>query len=323
MEVQIINKSEVGRLLPMTDCIKAVGDALAALARGEGVQPLRTGMWLPERAGVLGAMPGYLSNIGAFGIKVISVFPGSGDSHKGAVLLFDSEDGRLLAVIDAGEITAIRTAAASAVATDLLARRDVSRLTILGSGVQAASHLSAMLLVRPFTHVRVWSRTGKNAERFAERESRTRGIEIEAVSDVEAAVAGADVICTTTGSTKPVLPGALLSEGMHVNAVGASVPKFRELDTEAVVKSRFYVDSRESARNECGALIAAMNEGAVGDSHIIGEVGEVLAGLRPGRGSDDEITIFKSMGLAVEDLAAAHLVYQRAAAEGLGTLVDL
>ncbi|MCP4362541.1 MAG: ornithine cyclodeaminase family protein [Chloroflexi bacterium] len=327
MEVLIINQQEVTQLLPMNECIEVMAETLAALARGEGIQPLRPVMWLPERVGALGLMPGYLDNINAMGVKVISVFPGNQgtkyDSHQGAVMLFETEHGRLLSLMDATEITAIRTAATTAVATNLLANKEANTLAILGSGVQARTHLEAMLLVRPLQHIRIWSRNPDHAAQFAQRESKRHNIAIETAANVTAAVHKADIVCATTATHEPILTGAMLTSGMHINAVGASVPFARELDTAAVVKSRLFVDRRESALNEAGDFLIPKNEGAIDDNHIIAEIGELLIDQHPGRTAAHEITLFKSLGLAVEDVASAHHIYQQALARGMGTSIEL
>lgn len=327
MEVLVINQQEVPRLLPMETCIEVMEQALKTLAAGEAITPLRPVLWLPEKVGALGMMPAYLGDLQAMGIKVVSVFPGNQgteyDSHQGAVLLFETVHGRLLAIIDASEITALRTAATSAVATRLLANPEAGDLAILGSGVQARSHLEAMLKVRPIRRVRVWSRTAANARAFAERESARHGVTIEVMATAQEAVEGADLICTTTAAREPVLMGRWLKPGAHINAVGSSVPFARELDTEAVLRARLFVDRRESTLNEAGDFLIPKQEGALDDDHIRGEIGEVLLGVVPGRTSSEEITLFKSLGLAVEDVAAAHAIYQAALAQGAGRRVEL
>jgi alanine dehydrogenase len=328
MNLHIINQSEVRQLLPLHECIEVMAAALATLARGDAILPLRPIMWLPDKVGALAMMPAYLGDTrgAAMGLKVISVFPGNHgtpyDSHQGAVLLFDTQHGQLLAVIDASAITALRTAAVSAVATRLLARPDAHDLALLGAGTQAATHLAAMLLVRPLQRVRIWSRSPQHARQFAERETRRHGITIEPIETAQAAVAGADIICTVTAAPQPVLLGDWIAPGAHVNAVGSCVPFTRELDTAAVVKSRLFVDRRESTLNEAGDFLFPRQEGAIGDDHILGEIGELLLGQRTGRASPDEITLFKSLGLSVEDLAAAQHVYRQALAQGLGAALE-
>lgn len=311
----------------MEGCIQVVRDALSALAGGQGIQPLRPVMWLPERVGALGMMPGYLSPIDTIGIKTVTVFPGNAgteyDSHQGTVMLFDSANGRLKAIIDATEITAIRTAAASAVATDLLSRTDSTVLAILGSGVQAGSHIDAIPYVRPVGEVRIWSRSPENAAALADRKRRVEGRGIRVVATVEEAVAGADIVCTTTASTEPILLGSMLESGMHINAVGSSVPFARELDSDAMARCQIFVDRAESTRNESGDFLMARDEGSVTDDDIVAEIGDLVAGSSSGRGGPEDITLFKSLGLAVEDLAAADLVYRNAIEAGRGRAIEI
>jgi alanine dehydrogenase len=316
MKTMVLSWEDVSNLLPMQDCMDVMREVLETLARGDAVLPLRKILQQPDGQGALGMMPAFLGSPQLLGVKVISVFPGNQDtryeSHQGAVLLFETHNGRLLAMVDASSITAIRTAAVSGVATDLLANRDAENLAILGSGTQASTHLSSMLLVRKLRKVKVWSRNADHARRFVSDHSNLGGIEIEAVRTAEEAVRNSDLVCTTTAAKSPVLKGAWLSPGTHVNAVGASVPPYRELDTEAVSKSRFFVDRRESALSESADFIVPRQEGLITDEHILGEVGELLLDRVAGRRSADEITIFKSLGIAVEDLAAAYHVYNKA-----------
>ena len=324
MKTIFIAQDEVRDLLPMADCIDAVRRALTALGRDDAIQPLRPIMWLPEKVGALGMMPGYVGSIDTMGIKTVTVFPGNAgtdlDSHQGTVMLFDATNGRLKAVIDATEITAIRTAAASAVATDVLARTDSSVLTILGAGVQGRSHVGAIPLVRPITEVRVWSRTMASAERLAASIPAVTSVAV--FDSVEDAVAGADIICTTSASAEPILRGDLLEPGMHINAVGSSVPFARELDSNAMARSRLFVDRRESTINESGDFLMARADGVIDADHIVAEIGELLNADHPGRESDDEITLFKSLGLAVEDIGAADLVYRNALDAGRGVAIE-
>jgi alanine dehydrogenase len=321
-DVLLVNQEEVERFLPMGACMKAMERVLAALARGEAQLPLRTILWLPEKAGALGLMPAHLATDKVLGLKAVTFFHGNEgtelDTHQGAVLLFEAERGRLLALIDATSITAIRTAAVSGVATKLLARQDAADLALVGSGVQARTHLEAMLLARKLRRVRVASSSLDRARQFAEGQGRRHGITIEAVSTVREAVQGADIVCTVTSARQPVVEGAWLSPGAHINAVGSSVPFARELDTAAVVRSRLYVDRRESTLNEAGDFLIPKKEGAIGDDHIVGEIGEVLIGKAAGRTTQDEITLFKSLGLAIEDVASARHIYEEARRTGTG-----
>jgi ornithine cyclodeaminase/alanine dehydrogenase-like protein (mu-crystallin family) len=326
MKTLIIPQSLVPELLPMPDCIDAMAQALLALSQGDAVLPLRTMVWMPDKSGLLGLMPAYLGAPKSLGLKVISYLPrnhgSERDSHQGVVLLFDTETGTPLAMIDASSITAIRTAAVSGLATRLLARPDAGDLAILGSGVQASAHLDAMRAVRPLRRVRVWSVTHERAASFARHHEKQLGLRVTAVADPEAAVSGADLICTTTASREPVLFGSWIAAGAHVNAVGACFAGTRELDTAAVVRSRLYVDRRESTLAEAGDFLIPKAEGAIGDDHIVGEIGEILKGSVAGRRDKGEVTLFKSLGIAVEDLAAAHLIHARARAQGKGVAVD-
>ncbi|MGH7570645.1 MAG: ornithine cyclodeaminase family protein [Gemmatimonadota bacterium] len=324
---RIIRQDEVPALLPMEECIEVVEEALRALAVDDAVQPLRRAMWLPDRSGLLGLMPAHLGPPRTMGVKVISLMPGNHgtelDAHQGAVLVFEAERGRLLAVVDASSITAIRTAAASAVATRALAREDARDLAVLGAGVQARSHLEAIPIVREIRSVRVWSRSADHARAFARRESERHGMDVRAVATAREAVEDADLVCTTTSATEPVLEGAWLSPGAHVNAVGACLPTARELDAETVLRSRFYVDTREGALHEAGDFLIPKAAGKVDDDHIAGEIGDVLIGKVPGRRSPDEITVFESLGIGIYDLAAAYRVWRNAEAAGAGIEVEL
>jgi ornithine cyclodeaminase len=310
----------------MRECIPLMRDAFISLANGDVVLPLREKVRLPDGSGVLGLMPGYLGKPESFGLKVVTVMPGNHgtpyDSHQGVVMLFGVKHGEPLAILDATAITAIRTAAASAAATDALANSDAGDLALIGSGAQAQTHLAAMQCVRPLRRVRVWSRTRANAERFARDERDHNDLEIEVCADAEVAVRDADIVCTTTAAREPILKGEWLAPGTHVNAVGACFSTSRELDTEAVRQARFFTDARESCVNEAGDFLLARAEGAIDDAHLLGELGEVLVGKVPGRVSHDDITIFESLGIAIEDLASAHFIHRRALDTGKGTWLD-
>jgi len=299
----------------MGECMDVMAETLKMLSRGNAVNPLRHAMWLPDKSGVIGMMPAYLGDTEVMGLKAISVFPGNHttdyDSHQGTVMLFETKNGRLLAMMDASKITAIRTAAVSGVATRLLARKDAADLAILGSGVQAKTHFEAMQVARNISGVRVWSQHFDHAQKFADQTLAAHSLPISAVETVEEAVEGADIICTATSATDPVLQGDWISPGTHINAVGSSVAFTRELDTAAVVKSKLFVDRRESTLNEAGDFLFPKKEGAIDDGHIRGEIGDILLDRIGGRESSAEITLFKSLGLAVEDVAAAHYIYQK------------
>ena len=323
----ILSQQDVRDCLPMDECMRIMQDTLIALAVGDAVQPLRSIVRGPEQTGVLGVMPGWLPGLGVMGLKAVSVFSGNHavglESHIGAVLLHETQHGQLVAIADASEITAIRTAAVSGVATQALAREDAGDLAILGAGTQARTHLEAMRVARPVRRVRVWSRTPAHVDAFATWAMQEFGVRIEPMPSVREAVEGADIICTTTASREPILEGAWVTSGAHVNAVGSSVAFARELDTAAVVASRLFVDRKESTINEAGDYLFPLREGAITDAHIVGELGDVLRGALPGRRNRTEITLFKSLGLAIEDIAAAQYVYEHASAKGRGVTVHL
>ena len=331
MELLVLSARDVAALLPMRDCIDVMRTALAALANGKALVPLRMVMRMPDGSGFLGLMPGQISadggQDGALGMKAVSVFPGNAargiDTHQGAVLLFEAETGRVCALMDGGAITATRTAAVSGVATDLLARPDAAELAILGTGVQARSHLEAIAAVRRLRRVRVWSRNGDHARSFVAEQETAYDFPVEAAGDPEAAVKDADIVATVTASPEPVLRRAWLKSGVHINAVGSSIPTARELDTATVSAARLFVDRRESALNEAGDLLIPIREGAISADHIQAELGEVIIGRHPGRTSVDDLTLFKSLGLAVEDVAAAAFVLQHARKTGAGHRVSM
>ncbi len=327
MKILILNETAVEELLPMSACISVMEDALAALARGQAFQPLRTIIRPPDSRGVMGLMPATISGEqAAFGLKAVCVFPGNPaigkDAHQGSVMLFSAETGELLALMNASAITAIRTAAVSGVATKLLAREDAGDLAIIGAGVQARSHLAAMAAVRPIKRVRVASRSPESAARFAAEIESHYPFPIEAVGSVEAAIRGADLIVTATTAKEPITQRDWLAPGVHLNVVGSSFPTNREIDTATMAAASLFVDQRESTLNEAGDYLFAMREGAIGPEHIRAELGEILVGTSPGRTTTDEITLFKSLGLAVEDVASAAYLYQQAQPEGVGAWVD-
>jgi ornithine cyclodeaminase len=320
MSAYIVPQKRVAELLPMHECVDVMTNVLRTLSRGDHVLPLRSLIRTPDGSSVLGVMPAILGEPACMGIKVITYFPENAkhgfDSHQGAVLLFEPEHGSLVAIIDASSITGIRTAAASGAATRALARDDAGDLAIIGAGTQAITHLEAMMVVRKLKRVRVWDRNSDHARAFAARQSKRHGVTIEAMSSASGAVENADIVCTTTSSRDPVLNGDWIAPGAHINAVGACFPDTRELDTKAVVNSRLFVDRRESALNEAGDFLIPRSEGAIGDDHIVGELGDVFLGKVPGRQSPQDVTLFKSLGIAIEDLAAAHHIWNKAKAAG-------
>lgn len=331
MKILVLSEEQVAELMPMRACIEVMREALAALARGLYHQPLRRMMKPPNAPGLLGLMPAYRAgegaDAGAFGLKAVGVFPGNPaiglDSHQGAVLLFSGTTGEPMAVMSGSAITAIRTAAVSGVATALLAREDARDLAILGSGVQARTHLDAMSCVRQIRRVRVSSLTHAHAQRFADESAARFRIPVEAVASAEDAVRGADIIATVTSSAQPVVRREWIADGTHLNIVGSSFPRAREVDTSTMAASRLFVDWRESALNEAGDYLIAAAEGAVGPDHIQAELGEILTGAAKGRTGPREITLFKSLGIATEDLASAEYLYRMAKERGVGTWAEL
>ena len=325
MKILILDNAQIRELLPMPECIELMAGALASLARGEVFQPLRTITRPPEARGLLGLMPAYRTgDDGAFGLKAICVFPGNPalgkDAHQGAVMLFSRETGELLALMNASEITAIRTAAVSAVATRLLAREDAGTLAIIGAGVQARTHLAALAFVREIKQARVACRHIEHAQQLA------RDIQlsfpIEPVATNEEAVRGADLIVTATSSLEPVINKDWISPGAHINAIGTHSATSREVDSGTMSVARIFVDRRESAVNEAGDYLLAAKEGVVTPDSILAEIGELLIGTKSGRNSDSDITVFKSLGLAIEDVACAHYLYKKTTAGNSGTYVD-
>jgi len=320
MTLLVLSEEDVRSLLDMESCIAAMEDVLAALARDELTMPLRF-VVRPPAEQLLGLMPAHRGGAAPlFSLKEVVIAPGNSarglDPHQGAVLLHDGESGVLETVAHASAITEIRTAAVSAVATKLLARPGARRVAILGAGVQARSHAIAMRAVVEDPELRVWSRTPAHAEALA--------LESHAVvcGTVEEALDRAEIVCTCTSSRDPIVRRAWVSPGAHLNAVGSSIPTARELDADLVAGASLFVDRRESTVNESGDYLGAVEEAGIGPEHIRGELGELLIGAAGGRRDDEEVTLFKSLGLAVEDLAAAALCDARARERGVGAEVE-
>ena len=305
---------EVRAALDYDGCIAAVRAAMADLSADGKPQPLRS-IFEIAPAKLFGVMPGTLAAPHGFGAKVLAVFADpqqqGRSAHRGIVVLFDRDSGQVACIADAGEVTEIRTAAASAVATEALARPDARTLAIFGCGTQAAAHIRALNRVRRFERILVWGRSVERASRFAEQMGRESGIAIEAVADGRAAAA-ADVICTVTSARTPVLLGDWVRPGTHVNVVGSSHAGPVEIDHALVVASRFIVDSRRSALAAAAEFLLAKEAGLIADGHLAAEIGEVLLGRIPGRRSPEEITVYKSLGHIVQDLAAVSYLHARA-----------
>jgi ornithine cyclodeaminase/alanine dehydrogenase-like protein (mu-crystallin family) len=331
MRVLILSHRDVLAALPPQACADAMARVLAGHARGETFMPLRSVMAPPGASGFMGLMPGWRGSgqgsADSFALKVVCIMPANParglDAHQGLVTLFDGETGQPTAILDASAITEIRTAAVTAVATRELARPDARILAILGAGTQARAHLRALARARDFAAIRIYSPTAAHGRELIEQAPETPA-ELSVAASAQEAVRDADVVVTATSSREPVLRREWLKPGAHVNAVGASTPRAREIDTATVAASALFCDSRESLRNEAGEFALAITEGLIGgEDHVRAELGEVLAGLAPGRRDDDELTMFRSLGLAIEDLAAAQSAVAAARAGGLGTEVEL
>jgi len=312
--MRFIDREEVARRLTYEVCIPIVRDAMIAFSRGQTRQLLRSIIPLADGR-LFGVMPGAMGDRAPFGAKLISVFPENfalgRQSHQGLVILFESETGTPVCVLHAGEITAIRTAAASAVATDALARKDSHHMTILGYGEQAATHARAIGKVRKLETISIWGRSPERAGRFAEKMQQELGVTVVAVETVERAVAKAEIICTVTSASEPILKGAWVQPGTHVNLVGSGFAGPVEVDNDLVVRSRFIADSREGVLAQGAEFLRAKAAGLVGDSHIVAEIGQVLAGEIEGRRSPQEITVYKSLGHIVQDLSTAWALYSQ------------
>jgi ornithine cyclodeaminase/alanine dehydrogenase-like protein (mu-crystallin family) len=312
--MRFIDRAEVARRLSYEVCIPVVRDAMIAFSKGQTKQLLRSIIGLSEGR-LFGVMPGALGANAPFGAKLISVFQDNFakgiQSHQGLVILFDPDTGAPLCVLHAGEITAIRTAAASAVATDVLARKDARRLAILGYGEQAVTHARAIAKVRDLESIVVWGRSAERARAFVERMQAEFRVPLASARSVEQAVAQADIICTVTAAAEPILMGEWVRPGTHVNLVGSGYAGPVEVDNHLVVRSRFLADSREGVLQQGAEFLRAKQAGLVGDDHIVGEIGQVLTGEIEGRRSADEITVYKSLGHVVQDLASAWALYSR------------
>ena len=294
----------------MAECISTMETMFRDLAEGRILQPLRTLMWLPDKRGLLGMMPGFAEEPNIIGIKLITIFrdPGDYPTHQGIVILFEAEHGQPLLLLDAAEITAIRTAAASAAATRLLAREDAKTLAIIGAGEQARKHIESITLTRNIDRIYLWSRNPGHAKAL---KTQLASYPIQLTDTAEAAVRSADIVCTLTAASQPIVEGRWLKKGAHLNVVGSCTPNSREVDTETILRSRLFTDRYESLFNEAGDFLIPKNEGRFTEADVKGEIGEVLTGAKKGRTGPDDITLFKSLGIAAEDLYAAWHIYKK------------
>ena len=313
MNLRFVTAEEVARFLPYEECIPLMREAMIALSTGRTRQTLRQIVDLPAGR-AFGVMPGAILDGGTFGAKLVSVYPdnfakGKG-SHQGIVALFDPDSGAPSAILEAGEITAIRTASASAAATDALARPESRRLALLGYGEQAWRHVEALRRVRPIEEVRIWGRSFEKAQNFAARVEGL-GLAASAEPEVEAAVADADIICTVTAAAEPILDSFAVADGVHVNAVGSSRAGRAEIAEDLVARARFFADHKEGVLSQGGEFIRAREAGLIGDDHLLGEIGEVFAGSLAGRTGPGDVTLYKSLGSIVQDLASAEHIRSR------------
>lgn len=325
--MRLISRSEVETNLGMAECIALMRSAMIATSRGRTMQNPRQFMPIDGGHGKMAMMPGTMQDPACFGIKLVCKYPRPADdplgTHVGMVILFDSVKGVPLAMIEGSALTGIRTAASSGLATDLLARKDAASLAIIGTGEQARRHVAAMRAVRPIERLSVWGRNAASAQSFANDMAQEHGLPVDLAQSSTEAAASADIICTTTASPTPVLFGADLIGGQHVNLVGSAIPTTAEVDDQAVARGRFFVDLRQAAMAAAGELLGAMQRGIVGEDHIKGEIGEVADGSSAGRLTDQDITIYKSLGIAAQDLAAAYYLWQRAETFSIGGEFDL
>jgi len=330
MKLRLLTGSDVQRALPMRECIELMKTAFAQLSSGQANVPLRCQLPVPAHEGVTLLMPAYLAQSGDLGIKIVSVFPHNLKANlptlHAIVIVIDSSTGIPMALMDGTYLTALRTAAAAGAATDLLARRNANVVGIFGAGKQGCTQLEAVCHVRRIARVLVFDADRAQAERYVD-EMRSRGAlvpnEIHVAASSEEVVRQADIICTATTSTQPVFDGKMLRAGTHINAVGAYTPQMQEVDAETVRRAKVVVDSRQASLVEAGDLIIPLKQGVITGMHIHAEIGEIVLGHKPGRESDSEVTYFKSVGVAVQDIAAARRVLNRASELGLGTEVEL
>jgi ornithine cyclodeaminase len=322
---RVLSGAELRAALTTDACIDALAAAHVEMAAGRTIMPVRTYLHHEEAGGRMAVMPAILLDSNVLGVKLQCTFPRNAARGRppvsGIVVLMDGASGEPLAIMDSSTVTEIRTAAASALATRYLAREGASCLAVLGAGVQARAHVRSMLAVRPVEVVRIWSRTRAAADALATEVEAEHAVAASVCDGPEEAVRGADLVCTATRATEPVLSGAWLDPGVHVNAVGAYTATTRELDSDAIARARVVVDSRAAVAQEAGDLLIPVGEGRIGLDHVHAELGELVAGTRPGRESDAEITIYKSLGVGIQDVAAAVAAYERATALGLGAEV--
>ena len=322
----VLSKQEVLSLVKMPDLVAAVEAGLIEVARGTAINPNRLRVFVPERQAMMACMPAYLGGLNLLGAKVVSSSsrpPAAGQPRPmSALVVISDTDGHFLAVMCGTQLGALRTAAASAVAIQRLARPDATRMAIIGCGVQGRAELAGALAVRALSEVHAFDVSPDTAAAFAEEMAR-QGVKVTLQSSADDAASRADIIALATTSGSPVVSASAIRSGVHINAVGAHTPKTRELDSETVAGSRFFAESRQALLAEAGDFLIPLHEGRVGEAHILGELGEVAAGTLEGRISPADVTVFKSTGIAVEDVVAARHIYDQALAAGVGAVIDL
>ncbi len=323
----VLSEKQVQSLIDIDELIAALEQAHIQYSTGKAVMPVRLVVPLPQIQGRITSMPGYLNEDKALGMKVVTYFQDNPKQNLPAILatimLFSSESGKMIAAMDGGYITAIRTACASALATRILANPNTPVLGILGAGVQARAHIEALSRVRQLSHIKLYSPSGKSALGIKAALEKPDGIPIEVVDSAQAAVRDSDLLVTVTTAKDPIFQVEWLKPGVHINAVGSHRPDLREIDGATLKHAKVVVDSREAIMAECGDILLALKEQSISADDIHGEIGEVLAGTKAGRISSSEVTLYKSVGIAIQDVATAHMVYRKALAQNVGTTVEI
>ena len=323
----LLSEKQVQRLIDIDELIASLEQAHIQYSNGKAVMPVRLVVPLPQIQGRITSMPGFLNEDKALGMKVVTYFQENPKRNLPAILatimLFSVETGKMIAVMDGSYITAIRTACASAMATKALANADTPVLGILGAGVQARAHIQALTHVRKIERIKIYSPSGASAAGIKKDLEPVKKITIDVAGSAEDAVRNADLLVTGTTAKEPILKNQWLKAGVHINAVGSHRPDYREIDSATIARAKVVVDSREAIMAECGDILLAIKETAIDENYVYGEIGEILAGVKAGRSSADEITLYKSVGIAIQDVATANLVYRKALERGVGTSVEI
>jgi alanine dehydrogenase len=323
----VLSESQVQSLIDLDELIAALEQAHIQYSTGKAVMPVRLVVPLPQIQGRITSMPGYLHQDRALGMKVVTYFQDNPKQNLPAILatimLFSADSGKMIAAMDGGYITAIRTACASALATKVLAKPDTPVLGILGAGVQARAHILALTRVRRLSRIKLYSPSGKSALSIKQELEKPCGLPIDVVNSPQDAVRDSDLLVTVTTAKEPIVKPEWLKPGAHINAVGSHRPDLREIDGETLKRATVVVDSRAAVMAECGDILLALKEKSISEADIHGEIGEVLAGSKTGRSSAGEITLYKSVGIAIQDVATAQLVYRKALERSIGSQVEI